>query len=462
MAFAVSIFILDVSKNNQTIFYKLSLNLHQMNSTSRRKFIKQTLFGAGSLAVLPVLSSCNLGANDTIRIGIIGLGQQAMNLMQGFARIEGVQVVAGADVYGIKRERFQLRMDEFYKEKEMKVEVKTYKDYRKILERRDIDAVVIATPDHWHAIQTIDACKAGKDIYLEKPITFTIKESIEVRKAVKENNVILAVGSQQRSDHNFRHAVKMVHEKAIGDLQKVNAFVGPPPSPYNLPEEVIPADLDWEQWLGPNPYVHYNSRLNPPVSLDPPVNEKYWAEWRYFKETGGGFTCDWGAHNFDIGQWGINNDSEGPVKIIPAGYEETEFLTYHYNNGVVMTNEAWDEASTRGVKFWGSDGWVEVKRGGYAASDDSLLPENYDDANKGLLYESGTGHLGNFIECIRERKDPVASIAIGHNTVVTCILGNIASELGRPLAWNPEKENFVDDAEAEKFFHREYREGYSL
>ena len=198
--------------------------------------------------------------------------------------------------------------------------------------RSDIDAVVIATPDHWHTIMAIDACKAGKDIYLEKPITFTLKESLAVVKAVRDNNVILAVGSQQRSDHNFQHAVNMVRESSIGELKTINAFVGPAPAPYNLPEEVVPADLDWEQWLGPNQYVPYNSRLNPPVSLDPPENEKYWAEWRYFKETGGGFTCDWGAHNFDIGQWALDKDRGGPVKIIPAGFEGTEYLTYVYDN----------------------------------------------------------------------------------------------------------------------------------
>ncbi len=170
----------------------------------------------------------------------------------------------------------------------------------------------------------------------------------------------------------------------------------------------------------------------------------------------------WVAHNFDIGQWGINNDSAGPINIIPAGFEEKEFLTYEYENGVIMTNEPWNAESTRGVKFWGTDGWVEVRRGGYAASDDSLLPPALDDANAGLKYESGTGYLGNFIECIKSRQEPVANIEIGQRTVATCILGNIASELGRPVAWNPGAQDFVDDAEAAKFFHREYREGYTL
>jgi predicted dehydrogenase len=433
-----------------------------MKNHSRRKFIKQTFIGAAGLASLPLLQSCKVAPSDTIRIGIIGLGQQAMNLMRGFARVPGVEILAGADVYGIKRERFKLHLDKFYKERDEDVDVKVYTDYREILERNDVDAVVIATPDHWHAIIAIAACKAGKDIYLEKPLTFSIKESLELVKAVRENDVILAVGSQQRSDANFRHAVQMVQSEAIGKLEKVSASVGPVPTPYDLPEEPIPADLDWEQWLGPMPFVHYNSRLNPPVSIDPPKNEKYWAEWRYFKETGGGYTCDWGAHNFDIGQWALGKDRGGPVTIIPAGYDDTEAMTFVYDNGVTMVNETFNKEKDKGVKFWGADGWIEVKRGGYLASDDSLLPGAGDDANKGLLYESGTSHLVNFIDCIRSRVDPVAPVESGQRTVATCILGNIAAELGRPVEWDAEKQYFVNDPEAEKFFHRQYREGYTL
>ena len=433
-----------------------------MENQSRRRFIKHTFMGAAGLAAMPLLQSFKPGANDTIRFGIIGLGQQAMNLMMGFARISGIEIVAGADVYGVKRDRFTQRMNKFYQDKGLSVEVKTYKNYQEILDRKDIDAVVIATPDHWHALMAIDACKAGKDIYLEKPITFTIKEGLAVVKAVRENNVILGVGSQQRSDHNFQHAVNMVQESAIGDLKNINAYVGPAPAPYNLPEEPIPADLDWNQWTGPNEYVHYNSKLNPPVSIDPPMNEKYWAQWRYFKETGGGFTCDWGAHNFDIGQWALGMDRGGPVEIIPAGFIETEHLTYIYENGVTMSNKPWDGGKTRGIKFWGSDGWIEVSRGRYAASDDSLLPAGYNDKNKGLKYESGTSHLDNFVESVRARKEPIANVETGQRTCTTCILGNIATELGRPVKWDPATQYFVNDPEAERYFHKEYRVGYKL
>ena len=251
--------------------------------------------------------------------------------------------MAGADVYDIKRQRFEKRVKEFNQARNLKAEVFTCKYYREILERRDIDAVVIATPDHWHALIALDACHAGKDIYQENPITFTIKEGIRVAAAVRKHHVIFATGSQQRSDHNYQHAVSMVHREAIGKLRKVFAYVGPGPDPYDLPEEQVPAGLDWRQWLGPLKAVHFNSALNPPISLDPPRNETFWARWRYYKETGGGFTCDWGAHNFDIGQWGLNKDHSGPVQIIPPGFEGTQYLTYVYVNGLEMINQPYDD-----------------------------------------------------------------------------------------------------------------------
>lgn len=434
-----------------------------MKSNSRRRFIQNSLIGAAGLTVLPWTKGFALGANDTIRIGFIGLGQQAMNLLNGFRNIPGVQIVAGADVYGIKRERFEKRVKDHYQNLNQTSDVKTYKDYRHIIDRGDIDAVIIATPDHWHALMALDACDAGKDIYQEKPITFTIKESLKVAEAVRRNNIIFATGSQQRSDSNFQHAVNMVHREAdgFGKLTKVNAYVGPGPDPYNLPEETIPDDLDWRQWLGPLEYVHYNPALNPPISLDPVKNETFWARWRYYKETGGGFTCDWGAHNFDIGQWGLKKDHSGPVKIIPPGYKDTKFLTYVYDNGLEMTNEPYDERNTRGIKFWGEDGWIEVSRGRIAASDDSLLPEK-DEDTEGGLYERSSLHLENFIDAVRARIDPIVPVEVGQRTTACCVLGNIAIELQRPIEWSPLNQYFINDPEAELYYHREYKNGYNL
>jgi len=237
-------------------------------------------------------------------------------------------------------------------------------------------------------------------------------------------------------------------------------FVGeePHPTPDDLPGEVIPDDLDWENWLGPNPYVPFNNDLNPPITLDPPQDEQLWGAWRWYKETGGGLMTDWGAHMFDIAQWALNMDNSGPVKVIPEGYEGNDFLTYIYDNGVQMTLEAFD-GETRGVKFWGSDGWIEVSRGSYKASSDDLKPPVEDSEGP---YEARSAHHINFIESVKKRKDPVVPVETGHRTCTVCNLGNIAFELGRPVEWDPKEEKFVNDPEAEAWSGRKYREGYQL
>lgn len=433
-----------------------------MQSISRRKFIGTSLAGAAGLSLLPLIKGCKTPANDIIRLGFIGLGRQAMYLMNGFRRIQGVQIVAGADVYGVKRNRFEIRMNDFHKENDLNVNVQTYEHYHQILNRKDIDAVVIASPDHWHGIMGVEACEAGKDIYMEKPLTFTIKEGVELVRAVRSGNIVLATGSQQRSDKNFQHAVNMVKSGRIGRIEKIFAYVGGPPVPYDLPKEQVPGDLNWDLWLGPNPFVHYNHELNPPISLDPPVNEQLWGAWRWYKELGGGFTTDWGAHMFDIAQWAIDKDDSGPVRIIPAGYGNYEHLTYEYADGIIMTEEPFNEARTKGVKFVGADGWIEVSRGHYKASDPSLMPPEEEKTADDVAYETGIPHLVNFIDSMRTRKDPIAPVEVGHRTCTTCTLGNIAYELMRPVNWNPAAESFVNDPAAEAFYHRQYRPGYSL
>lgn len=437
------------------------------NQLSRRKFIKTAALGAVGVATFPqFLSSCKqskkTSTDGLVRLGFIGLGQQAMYLLNGYISMPDVKVVAGSDVYGIKRERFKRRVSDYYENDVNAETVEVYENYLDLIARDDIDAVVIATPDHWHAFMAIQACNAKKDIYLEKPLTFTIKEGQALVKAVRANGVILAVGSQQRSDANFQHAVRMVQEGKIGKIERVNACVGAPPVPYDLPEEPVPTDLNWPLWLGPSEYVHYNSQLNPLISLDPEQNEQIWGAWRWYKELGGGFTTDWGAHMFDIAQWGIGMDGNGPVEIIPAGYEDTKYLTFKYTNGTVMTEEPFNEKMTKGVKFWGDKGWIEVSREHFLASDDSLLPAQIE-ATKGA-YETKIPHLTNFIESVKNRTEPQVPVEIGHKSCVVCTLGNIAYDLGRPIKWDPAAEKFVDDAEADanRLYNKSYSEGYVL
>lgn len=432
---------------------------------SRRRFIGTTATGMAGIAMIPSFTSCvKPTANSEITLGFIGLGRQAMFLLNGFINIEGVKVVAGCDVYGRKRARFENRVNEFYSAAEQKAEVKTYEKYSELLARKDIDAVVVATPDHWHALIAIAACKAGKDIYLEKPMTFTIKEGQELVKTVRSTNRVVGIGSQQRSDPNFQHAVSLVQESALGQLEKINAYVGAPPTPYNLPVEELPEDLNWDLWLGPLPGdIHYNKELNPPITLDPPQDEQFWGGWRWYKEMGGGFTTDWGAHMFDIAQWGVGMDGNGPVEAAPIG-DGTEYMSFTYKNGVIMTSEPFNEQLTKGVKFLGDKGWIEVSRDHYLASDDSLLPPQPEAEDGEVPYETASTHHVNFIEAVRNRVDPIVPVEIGHSSCTVCTLGNIACELGHPIQWDPATQTFVNDADgaAAALLHYKYRDPYSL
>jgi predicted dehydrogenase len=434
-----------------------TMSEHNSSQFSRRSFIQKSLIVAAGVTMLPGFRA--FGANDQINLGFIGLGRQSMNLLNGFINVEGVKVLAGCDVYGIKRQRFEQRVNAFYKESGSSVNVRTYERYQDLLARTDIDAVVIASPDHWHALIALDAVRTGKDVYLEKPMTFTIKEGQLLRKAVRKYNKVLAIGSQQRSDANFQQAVKMVQDGRLGEIEKVYVSIGAPPSPYDLPREIIPVDLNWDLWLGPNPFIHYNHVLNPPISLNPEENEQLWGAWRWYKEVGGGFTTDWGAHMFDIAQWGLGMDKSGPAEIIPPGFEDYKFLTYKYASGVVMTEEPFDENKTKGVKFVGKDGWIEVSRGHYEASNKRLKPAASKTEGP---YETATPHHINFIEAVRTRKEPIANVEIGHSSCTVCNLGNIAYDLSRPVKWNPAIEEFIGDPQADLYLHRTYRDGYKL
>jgi predicted dehydrogenase len=430
---------------------------------SRLEFINSGLAGVAGIMILPKISSFGTNSADAdIKLGFIGLGQQSMFLLNGYLQIPGVQVVAGCDVYGIKRSRFEKRVKAFYAKSGKEVKVDTCEKYTDVLSRADINAVVIAVPDHSHAMIAIAACKAGKDVYLEKPMTFTIKEGQELKKAVRQYGRILAVGSQQRSDPGFQHAVKLVQTGALGKITKINAYVGAPPKPYDLPAEPVPEDLNWDLWLASLPEtIHFNNQLDPPITIEPEQNEKFWGAWRWYKEMGGGFTTDWGAHMFDIVQWGLGMDRNGPVEASPIG-DGSEYMTFKYASGVVMTSEPFDSKKTKGVKFWGEKGWIEVARGYFNASDTKLIPAK--EANASGPYETKIPHQLNFIESVRSRKDPVVPVEIGHSSCTVCNLGNIACALKRTVKWNPATETFIDDKDgaATKLLHYEYRKGWKL
>jgi predicted dehydrogenase len=444
-------------------------NMDQKNF-SRRKFLTASAAGFAGITLLPSVSSLanNRSASagskgNVINMAVIGLGRRGMTLTRMFLRNDRVKIVAGCDVYGRKRTRFENVVSEFYEGKNQNAEVKTYERFEELIARKDIDAVVIATPDHWHAIQGIVSLDAGKDVYMEKPMTFTIFEGQELVKAVRRNGRILAVGSQQRSDPNFQHAVRMVQTGQLGRINKINAYVGDPPIAYHLPEENLPEDLNWDLWLGPLPEnIHYNKELNPPITLNPAKDEEFWAGWRWYKEMGGGFTTDWGAHMFDIAQWALGKDRNGPVEVAPVG-DGSQYMTFKYAGGTVLTSEPYGEGKPKGVKFWGEKGWIEVARGYYEASDESLYPI-ISNKESDIRYEEQGVHYKNFVDSVFSRLEPAVPVETGHSSCTMCTIGNIACDLQSTLKWDPVSEKFTGpkSSKANNKLHYNYRKPWKL
>ncbi len=436
---------------------------------SRRDFLKLSALGLTGLTILPswISNGVRVAPSDRVVLGFVGLGQQGLSDFQSFSSCPGVQVAACCDVDSIKRERFRRRVEAWQKTQEIAPRCDMYEFYEDLLDRKDIDVIEIATPDHWHALVAIHACQTGKDVYCQKPLAYTITEGLAVQRAVRDNKRVFQIGSQQRSSKEFQDAIALVRAGKIGHIDRIYARVGDPPKPLDLPEMPVPANLNFNQWLGPlnDPKVHYHPDLCPPVSLDPEENEKLWGAWRWYQETGNGFTADWGAHMFDIAQAAIGMDGSGPVEFIPKGYNGTEYSTMKYANGIVMTEQPYqeDNPGAQGIKFIGDKGWLKVARGYIECSDPSLLPKEEKKIGKGE-YEVSSPHMQNFIDCVRSRQNPIAPVEVGCSTNTLCCLQNIARELGRPVHWDPATLSFNGDKEAEnhRLYWYEYRNPYKL
>ena len=465
------------------------------NKLSRRKFLNYSTLGIAGFTILPswTIGGIRIPPSDRVVVGFIGLGRQGLSDFRGFAGCPGVQVAACCDTDTIKRDRFKKNVNEWQKSNGVAQRCDSYEFYEDLLDRKDIDAVEVATPDHWHALTTIAACKSGKDVYCQKPLAYTITEGLQMVKDVRANKRVLQVGSQQRSGKEFQKAIDLVQSGAIGHIEKIYARVGDPPIPFNLPKERIPEDLNWNQWMGGlnDQKIHYHPDLCPPISLNPEENEKIWGAWRWYRETGNGYTSDWGAHMFDIAQAAIGMDGSGPVEFIPKGYQGTSYSTMKYANGIVMTEQPYldDNDSAKGIKFIGTDGWVEVARGYLACSDPSKVPAELAghrplssaelEKRKSMATKQKQPpkssradrpisvkdpHKQNFIDSIRSREDPIAPVEVGCSTNTLCCLVNIAHELERPVRWNPATVSFINDKEAEahRLYFYKYRGAYSL
>ena len=438
------------------------------NKLDRRKFLGYSALGLAGLTILPswrMADGKRIAPSDRIVLGFIGLGQQGVSDFKSFSNCPGVQVAACCDVDQLKQERFKRKVEAWQKTKEIASRCDKYEFYEDLLDRKDIDAVSIATPDHWHALTTIHTCQSGKDVYVQKPLAFTIREGEEMVKAVRNNKRVLQVGSQQRSSKEFQQAISLVRSGALGSIETIFVSVGDPPMPYDLPELPIPSNLNWNKWMGPlnDPNIHYNPALCPPISLDPDQDEKFWGKWRWYKETGNGFISDWGAHMFDIAQAAIGMDGLGPTEYIPQGYNNAPYITMKYQNGIIMTKQPIMEPDKAGIKFNGTKDWLRVSRGYIECSDSSLLKKDEKKIEKGQ-YEVSSPHMQNFLDAVRSRQNPIAPVEVGCSTSTLCCLINMATELQRPVTWDPVTHSFGTDLEAanHRLYNYEYRRPYSL
>jgi predicted dehydrogenase len=423
---------------------------------SRRKFVAVAV--ANSCAA-PLILSRRLpaqdatAANDRINLGVIGVGMQGRGHATSFAELADVQVVAVCDVEQTRRESAQRSVEERYAEATKSGSYRgcaVYTDFRDLLARPDIDAVVIATPDHAHAIPCLEAARAKKNIYCEKPLTLTIREGRLIADCVGANGVIFQTGSQQRSefDGKFRRAVEVVRSGRLGTLTKITIGVGGPAVACDLPEEDPPTDVDWDKWLGPAAWRGYN-RI-----LCPQGNHRHFPAWRDYREFGGGGLADMGAHHFDIAQWALDMDESGPVRIEPSPGDATSGLKFVYKSGVEMFH-----GSPEGCTFEGTAGKLYVNRPVLESDPADILQEPFaEDAPR--VYHA-TNHRRNWLECIRSREAPICPAEVGHRSATICHLANIAYRLRRQLDWDPEREQFVSDDEANALLSREPRPPWS-
>ncbi|MDA0586612.1 MAG: Gfo/Idh/MocA family oxidoreductase [Planctomycetota bacterium] len=425
-------------------------------SLTRRNFLK----ASAAFAAPTIIAASAIGkdgktaASERITIGLIGTGKMCsgyhMGTLLGF---DDVQIVAIAECDGTRREIAKKRIEDKYGSKTDYKGCDAYNEFGKIITRDDIDAVLIAAPDHWHAIPVIEACKAGKDVYCEKPLTLTIGEAKRCIDAVRKHKRVLQTGSQQRSSvfGPFRQAAEFIRSGRIGRIKTVTVGVGGPSKFCDLPGEELEPGLDWDLWLGPAPERPYNSALSARGGISQP-----WGQWRQYREYSGGGHTDIGAHHYDIAQWALGMDESGPVEIIPPEDPSTGTgVMYIYANGIEMTH-----GGPSGVVFTGTEGTLRVDRGHLSSTPEDAIKEplGKDEVH---LYNS-PGHHRDWLNCIRTRTRPVADVEIGARSATVCHLGNLAYWHGRKLKWDPKNWMFEGDDEANTWLDYERRDPWQL
>jgi predicted dehydrogenase len=448
-----------------------------MNAGSRRKFLKDSIGFGATGAVLGAASASATsadqvaGANERIRIALIGCGGMGRTDLRDFVKLPGVQCVALCDVDDAQSAVAQKEILDADTVKQ-KPDLVT-RDFRRVLDRKDIDAVIVATPDHWHALPAVLACQAGKDVYVEKPLSVCIGEGRAMVNAARKNNRVVQMGTQQRSATHYTDAVEYVKSGKLGRVRVVRAWAyldwkGETPV---LPDGPVPDGVDYDLWLGPAPARPFNKN-------------RFHFTFRWYWDYAGGLMTDWGAHMIDIANWamGIKAPSSAVSFGGKYGYPtdametpDTQQVVWAYPSFTMIWEHALGigrgpEGREHGVAFVGEYGTLVIDRGGwevYAETD--RIDKRIREYKRVGLPRQGSGnedyhlkHVKNFLDCMKSRARPASDVEIGHDSMIACHLGNMAQRLGRMVKWDPEREAVIGDPEAQRMVNRPYRAPWVL
>ena len=418
------------------------------STLSRRSFLKAGLASAAGTIFFPYIARSNpIGANNRVRMALIGCGL-IMKGHHGWAQSHPmIDLAAVCDVKTSQREAALAQL------KQKNSDAVGYVDYGDIMARNDIDAVIIGTPDHWHAAIAIDAMRVGKDVYVEKPMALTLDEAAAMVAAEKRYGRILQVGSMQRSYTEFRQAVDIVRNGWIGEITEIHIDLRGDFAPVSLlAEEPVPADIDYDRWLGPAPWRPYNNLR---------VLGTYGGGWRIFWDYGSRKNGDWGAHHFDIVQWALDMDGNGPVLFVPKGFEGSPYQYHQYANGLKVTaSKGGGPANGAMIRFVGKNGEAKVSRDSIETTPAGLA-SRVPSSSEFAAYRSNN-HRQNWLDSIISRRPPICPATVGASTFDICSLAGIAERLNRPIRWNPEKREMIGDPEASRFADYTRRAGYPL
>lgn len=449
----------------------------------RRNFINNLALGAvGTLGFPTIVPAHVLGGKDApsnkINIGQIGCGRIARTHdLPGTWKFEKARIMAVCDLDRHRTEETKQLVEEYYTKKTGQsnyMDVKMYDDYREMLLNKDIDAVMISTPDFWHAQPAMEAALAGKDIYLQKPTSLTIHEGRQLAEVIKKTGRILQVGTQQRSTAQFRIAAELVRNGRIGKLHTVKVGLPGDPSGPAAPAMPIPKGFNYDMWLGSTPNMPYTEiAVHPQKGYDRPG-------WLRMEQFGAGMITGWGQHHYDSAAWGMDTEYTGPISVeAVAEFPKSGLWNVHgdfmakaeYANGITMYTSG---GYQNGIRYEGSEGWIFVSRGEYAATpsdptakvrakaldaSDPKILESVIGANELHLYHSDDQH-GNWLDCIESRKEPISPIEMGHRACSVCLITHIAMKVPGKLQWDPSKEHFVNNAEANSWLRRSQRAPY--